>query len=49
MPLAEEKVPVEMTAEELAEEEWGPTKEKGKKKKSKKEPAGECDPYASAE
>jgi translation initiation factor 5B len=30
------KAPVEMTAEELADEEWGPVKEKGGKKKKGK-------------
>lgn len=30
------KQPVEMTAEELADEEWGPVKDKGKGKKGKK-------------
>ncbi|VDC01114.1 unnamed protein product [Peniophora sp. CBMAI 1063] len=33
---AESKGPVEMTAEELADEEWGPVKGKDKKKKEKK-------------
>jgi hypothetical protein len=33
---ANSKAPVEMTAEELADEEWGSTEKKGKKKKDKK-------------
>ncbi|KAH7922410.1 hypothetical protein BV22DRAFT_1037540 [Leucogyrophana mollusca] len=35
----EDKKPVEMTAEELADEEWGPSKEKGKKGKTSVPPS----------
>lgn len=36
------KGPVEMTAEELADEEWGPVKEKGKKGKKGKGKKGKA-------
>lgn len=36
------KNPVEMTAEELADEEWGSTKEKGKKAKKGKNKKGKA-------
>lgn len=36
------KNPVEMTAEELADEEWGPSKEKGKKAKKGKAKKGKA-------
>ncbi|KAG7096504.1 hypothetical protein E1B28_003934 [Marasmius oreades] len=36
------KKPVEMTAEDLAEEEWGPVKEKGKKGKKGKDKRGKA-------
>ncbi|KAK0231376.1 hypothetical protein IW262DRAFT_1478609 [Armillaria fumosa] len=38
------KQPVEMTAEELADEEWGPVKDKGKGKKGKKGKAAKGKP-----
>jgi translation initiation factor 5B len=37
-----EKKPVEVTAEDLADEEWGPVKEKGKKAKKGKGKKGKA-------